>query len=183
MPVYQALALCLVVMFAAMPAHAESPVSTYTPPPPREWSYVSDQVMGGISQGRAQIMTGDGRTYLRLTGDVSTANNGGFIQTRVKLDQRPPAQAQGVVIRARGNGARYFVHLRTTGTILPWQYYQASFDTTDAWQDIRIPFSAFKPSGRLLRATPRARSVTSVGFVAFGHDHAADLSAEWVGLY
>ena len=183
MSTIKTLALCLAVTFAAMPSHADSPVSTYTPPPPREWSYISDQVMGGVSRGQAQIMTADGRTYLHLTGNVSTANNGGFIQTRVALERRPPAGAQGVVIRVRGNGERYFVHLRTTGTILPWQYYQAPFDTTASWQDIRIPFAAFKPSGKLLRATPRAQSVTSVGFVAFGHDYAADLSAEWVGLY
>jgi hypothetical protein len=68
--------------------------------------------------------------YARMTGRVTTANNGGFIQIRKDLGSPPPEGTKGVRLIVRGNGERYFVHLRTSGTLLPWQYYQASFSTT-----------------------------------------------------
>ncbi|MAU54159.1 MAG: NADH ubiquinone oxidoreductase [Roseovarius sp.] len=161
------------------PARPDPVPLDYDPPPLSAWSYVSDQVMGGVSEGGAAV-DGD---HLRLSGEVSTANRGGFIQTRVRLARRFPAGAAGLVIRVRGNGERYFVHLRTTGTVLPWQYYQAGFEAGTDWQVLRLPFTAFRPSGALLRAAPRPGTVTSVGFVAFGRDHRADLEAVWLGLY
>jgi hypothetical protein len=150
---------------------------------PSRWTYVSDTVMGGVSRGRARVETQGDQPVLRLTGKVSTANNGGFIQTRTKLDTPPPADTSGVLIQARGNDQRYFVHLRTTGTTLPWQYYQAAFDVTADWREYRLPFDAFKPSGKLLRDTPQADSIRSVGIVAFGRDHQADISVRLVGFY
>jgi hypothetical protein len=175
----RALVLLLLSLAMTGPARSDPPLPDYSPPPLGAWRYLSDQVMGGVSEGGARI-EGD---HLRLTGEVSTKNRGGFIQSRVALDTPFPADAQGVVIRVRGNGERYFVHLRTTGTLLPWQYYQAAFDTTAEWQDLRLPFSAFRSSGALLRGTPRPETVTSLGFVAYGRDHQADLSAEWLGIY
>lgn len=171
--------LCLILGLAMSGPARSDPMPDYVPPPLGQWSYLGDEVMGGVSQGRARV-EGD---HLRLTGDVSTENRGGFIQTRVQIETRFPEAAQGIVIRVRGNGERYFVHLRTGGTVLPWQYYQAGFDTTGDWQELRLPFAAFEPSGALLRKTPRPETVTSLGFVAYGRDHRADLEAEWLGLY
>jgi len=176
----------LVVLFllgGAPITQAQTDMQTYVPPPPETWQYVSDQVMGGISDGRAQVSGTGTSSHLTLSGDVSTRNRGGFIQTRVDLPSPLPTQAQGLVIRVRGNGEPYFVHLKTRGTRLPWQYYQAGFETSGDWAEIRIPFTAFKPSGRLLRRAPIAGQVTGVGFVAFGRDHRADLSARWIGVY
>jgi len=175
-------AAALALMLAASPLLAEN-MLPYTPPPPTDWSYLGDPVMGGVSKGEARVEGPPEAPHLRLTGTVSTANNGGFIQTRASLTAPLPDGAQGVVLRVRGNGEHYFVHLRTTGTLLPWQYYQARFETTAEWREVRLPFSAFAPSGRMLRATPRPGTVTSLGFVAYGRDHAADLSAVWVGVY
>jgi len=181
MPVRPLIALCASLLLG-MPANAD-PISAYTPPPVTEWRYISDQVMGGVSQGGARAESVDGQMYLRLTGDVSTANNGGFIQARADLDRGFPADAQGVVLQVRGNGEQYYVFLRTRGTILPWQFYKAAFPTSGDWQTVRLPFTAFQPSGRMLRATPLPDTVTSLGIVAYGRDHRADVTARWVGLY
>ena len=147
------------------------------------WAYFSDQVMGGVSQGRAAFEQADGQPVLRLTGTVSTANRGGFIQARAKLDAPLPATAQGVVLNVRGNDQTYFVHLRTSGTVLPWQYYQAPFEVTETWQEVRIPFADFAASGRLLRKTPDVTAVRSLAVAAFGRDHHADLSVRAAGFY
>ena len=48
-----------------------------------DWEYISDQVMGGVSVGKVEILN-DNKLFLRLSGDVSTKNNGGFIQVRKK---------------------------------------------------------------------------------------------------
>lgn len=151
--------------------------------PDGNWTYVSDQVMGGQSEGGARIEYFDAQPVLRLTGDVSTANRGGFIQSRITLDTPPPEGAQGVTLRVRGNGEGYFVHLRTAGTVLPWQYYQAPFPTSEDWTDLRIPFESFVPSGALLRDAIRPQSIQSLGIVAYGRDHRADLSVMWAGFY
>ncbi len=151
--------------------------------PDGRWTYVSDQVMGGQSTGGARIDMADGQPVLRLTGDVSTANRGGFLQTRITLDSPPPDGAQGVTLRVRGNGEGYFVHLRTAGTVLPWQYYQAPFATTDRWTDIRIPFANFAASGKMLRRTIAPATISSLGIVAYGRDHQADISVMWAGFY
>jgi hypothetical protein len=83
----------------------------------------------------------------------------------------------------RGNEQRYFVHLRTSGTILPWQYYQAGFNVTQEWSEVRLPFTDFEASGRLLRAVPRPGSLKSIGIVAFGRDHKAEVDVRKVSFY
>ena len=82
----------------------------------------------------------------------------------------------------RGNAQRYFVHLRTGGTLLPWQYYQAGFEVTESWSDVRLPLDAFKASGALLRDRPEATSLTSVAVVAYGRDHDARIDVREVGF-
>lgn len=143
------------------------------------WTYLADTVMGGVSRGQARMDGG----AIRLTGQVSTANNGGFIQSRTDMPEGLPQGAEGLVIRVRGNGARYVIHLRTRSTRLPWQYYQAGFQATAGWQDIRLPFAAFERSGSLLARVPTPDSVRSIGLVAFGQDYTADVSLAALGVY
>ena len=144
---------------------------------------MTDQVMGGVSTGRISFEEIEGRRCLCLDGDVSLDNNGGFIQVRQLLPSALPEGAEGIALRVRGNGQTYFVHLRTSGTRLPWQYYQASFNAGADWTEVRLPFTAFEPSGRLLRSVPKPGSVKSIGLVAYGRDHAADVSLAEVRFY
>jgi hypothetical protein len=150
---------------------------------PSRWGDFSDQVMGGVSQGQASFEQSGGQTVLRLTGMVSTANDGGFIQARTKLDALLPATAQGIILNVKGNGQTYYIHIRTTWTLLPWRFYQASFEASEDWQEVRIPFGDFAPYGRMLRKTFDAQAVQSMAVVAFGRDHEADLSVRVIGMY
>jgi hypothetical protein len=151
--------------------------------PQVRWRFFTDTVMGGVSTGQMAILSEDGRRFARMTGEVSTANNGGFIQMRIDLEPGAGKGAQGVRLTVRGNDQRYFVHLRTGGTVLPWQYYQAAFDVTGDWGELYLPWSAFRPSGRLLRTEPRAGGLTSVGIVAYGRDHEAHIDLREIGFY
>jgi len=149
------------------------------------WEYIADTVMGGVSEGRVQFVTADDQTVLKLSGNVSTQNNGGFIQARLPLQEALPESAQGIWLKVRGNNQPYFVHLRTSGTLLPWQYYQAKFEVSDTWQVVRLPWSAFEPSegfsSVLLRETPLATKIKSIAIVAFGRDHQADVEVAEIG--
>lgn len=151
--------------------------------PETRWRFAADTVMGGRSSGALHFVTEAGRPHARLTGHVSTANRGGFIQMRQMLAAPPPDSATGVRLIVRGNDQRYFVHLRSMGTVLPWQYYQAGFEVTRDWAEVRLPFDAFAASGALMRTVPRPDSLTSVGIVAFGRDHEADIAVREVGFF
>jgi hypothetical protein len=132
------------VLAAAPPAPADGRmIEEFTMQPEAGWRFFTDSVMGGLSSGAVVFAEEDGELHARMTGRVSTANRGGFIQMRLDLASPPPETATGVRLVVRGNDQRYFVHLRTSGTILPWQYYQAGFDVTRSWSEVRLPFDAF----------------------------------------
>ncbi len=151
--------------------------------PQAKWRFFADTVMGGVSSGQVEFKEEDSVAFARMTGKVSTANNGGFIQIRHELAITPSPDIKGIRLKVRGNGKPYFVHLRTSGTILPWQYYQAGFDATPQWREVKLPLSAFKASGRMLRGIPKATSLRSVAIVAFGMDYDADVQVSEIGFY
>jgi hypothetical protein len=161
----------------------EAMVEDFKFQPESRWRFFADTVMGGVSSGQVQFLSDDAHRFARMTGRVSTENNGGFIQMQRDLPEAPPDGTTGVRLIVRGNDQRYFVHLRTSGTILPWQYYQAGFDVTGEWAEVRLPFTAFVPSGAILRDVLRVGSLRSVAIVAYGRDHAAEIDVREVGFY
>jgi hypothetical protein len=175
--------MLLIALILPALIHAEDAMVDLSLSDPSRWAYFSDQVMGGVSDGRVSFEQVDTVPVLHLTGTVSTANRGGFIQARTKLDTPLPATVRGVVLNVRGNDQTYFIHLRTTRTLFPWQFYQASFEASDTWKEVRIPFDDFAPYGRLLRRTFDVKAVRSLAVAAFGRDHTADLSVRTVGFY
>ncbi len=171
------------------PAMAEGPqigealIEDFTMQPETRWRFFTDQVMGGVSAGGVTFANENGQPFARMTGRVSTANRGGFIQMRRDLTTPPPEGTTGVRLIVRGNDQRYFVHLRTDGTLLPWQYYQAAFDVTESWTEVRLPLATFTASGGLLRRLPAPDSLTSVAVAAYGRDHDARIDVREVGFY
>jgi hypothetical protein len=168
---------------AEVPLSGEALIEDFTMQPETRWRFFTDQVMGGVSTGGVTFAQEDGQTFARMTGHVSTANRGGFIQMRLDLTSPPPEGTTGVRLVVRGNSQRYFVHLRTGGTLLPWQYYQAGFDVTESWVEVRLPLEAFAASGALLRSVPAPGRLTSVAVVAYGRDHDARIDVREVGFY
>lgn len=151
--------------------------------PETRWRFFTDQVMGGVSSGHITFASDVDDPYVRMTGIVSTANRGGFIQMRKDLTEPPPVSAAGIKLMVRGNDQRYFVHLRTSGTLLPWQYYQSGFDVTQDWSEVRLPMTGFVASGVLLRKAPKPNAIRSVAVVAFGRDHEALIDVKDVEFY
>jgi hypothetical protein len=158
-------------------------VEDFTMQPETRWRFFTDQVMGGVSTGSVAFAQENGQTFARMTGRVSTANNGGFIQMQLDLTTPPPDSATGVRLVVRGNSQDYFVHLRTGGTLLPWQYYQAEFNVTENWSEVRLPLTAFIASSAFLRDVPRLSSLTSLAVVAYGRDHDALIDVQQIEFY
>ena len=150
-----------------------------------KWIDITDQVMGGISEMTTVRDDYEGEPALRMRGDVSLENNGGFIQSRLMLQPgRKLVNAsafKGIRIRVRGNGENYALHLRTSRTILPWQYYSASFPTTGQWKTIDVPFSAFKPASLGTPLNPA--KLRSVALVAIKKQMQADVALSRIEFY
>ena len=142
------------------------------------WGYVADGVMGGVSQGQAALEGG----VIRLTGDVSTANNGGFIQVRNRFGGGWPENAEGLRLDVRGNGEEYWVFLRTEGLARVWYSYRASFVAGADWAEVTLPFAAFRPSNDGMPEFDVGQ-VISIGIVAYGRDFEADVSVREIGVF
>jgi len=125
--------------------------------------------------GKVEFFNENNNLYARLTGNVSTENNGGFIQIRRKLKKSSLKGAKFIEITAKGNNQNYFIHLRTSGTLLPWQYYQISFKVVNDFKIFKLPINEFKRSSVFLSKQINPENITSVGVVAFGRDHSADI--------
>ena len=140
-----------------------------------QWRYVADDVMGGVSTGYVEYQIIEEDIIAVLKGNVSTENNGGFIQIRRDLKDINLENANSVKIVAKGNSQKYYIFLRTTGTILPWQYYASEFTVNENFNEFILPIKDFEKSGFLLAKKINPKKITSIGIVAFGRDHLAEL--------
>ena len=148
-----------------------------------EWRLVTDQVMGGISSGTLKVDSYKNQDCLHLQGEVSTENNGGFIQIALDLTTDKSFDAStysGIELKVAGNDETYNVHLRTTNLWFPWQSYRASFKTSSDWQTLFIPFTAFEPyrTGQTLHLDRLKR----IGLVAIGKDFTSNLCLGSIAL-
>jgi hypothetical protein len=151
--------------------------------PSKRWEFITDQVMGGVSNGNITFMNENGANFARMTGNVSLENNGGFIQFRRKVTSHFDKSKQGLELKLRGNKQQYFVHIRTTGTVLPWQYYHAPFSSNSDWKIVRMPFSMFERSSSFLSKKFTAKNIRSIGIVAFGREHEVQLDVEKISIF
>lgn len=158
-------------------------IENFAGDPESRWRFFSDTVMGGVSSGQVQFEHDDDRHWARMTGTVSTANNGGFIQIQRRLELPLPNGFSGVRLVARGNNQRYFIHLRRTRQPTPTAFYRAGFDVTDEWREARLPFSLFTASRRGMPDVLTGTSIASVAVVAFGREHHADIYVSEIGFY
>ena len=145
------------------------------------WEFITDQVMGGISSGNYSFLDENEIKFLRMTGEVSLANNGGFIQVRKKIGKNKVI-FKGISLNARGNNSDYYVHIRTNFTLLPWQYYQAKFSVTREWEVHHLDLKDFKRSGILLPRKINPKNIKSLALVAFGREYKVKLDVSDISL-
>ena len=149
-----------------------------------KWCFVTDKVMGGISEGSLDFKKDNEIYFYRMTGQLSLENNGGFIQFRTKIDNHPKEKSyKGVRLRVRGNNNEYTVHIRTKYLLLPWQYYESAFQATDQWTTIELPFSSFKKSNFYQPSSVSSQDIKTIGIVAIGREFEAQIDLASIELY
>lgn len=150
-----------------------------------DWELISDRVMGGVSSGTLTREVVAGRLANRLRGEVSLANNGGFLQMALDLDPSGAAVDcsgfSGIAIEVFGNGEDYGLHLRTAGLTRPWQSYRQGFRAGGEWRTIRLPFTGFE-AHRTEQPFAPAR-LRRIGLAAIGRAFTADLAVASVSFY
>ena len=150
----------------------------------QQWNFITDQVMGGVSTGKFRVEEVDGVMCYRMTGDVSTKNNGGFIQIRTKLTPEINSKNyNGIYVIVYGNEKNYNIHLRSGLTLAPWQYYSYTFTATKNWRKIIAPFEQFKKSNFYQPKSILGQSIKSVGLVAGFDDFKSDICLSEIGFY
>ena len=155
----------------------------WSPTSANDWQFVSDRVMGGVSSGEVSVSLEGGTPLVQMTGDVSTENNGGFIQVRQQFSGGWPEDTHGLRISAKGNDQTYYVFLRTEGLSRVWYSYRFAFDVSNDWAEFEMALDKFKPSHEGMPKAFKPEIIKSIGFVAYGRDHEADLTVRRVELY
>ena len=130
------------------------------------WEVVNDDVMGGVSTSRFQVLTNGCAVF---SGTVRLENNGGFASVRSAPLRENLTGLTAFVLRVRGDGRRYKFSARI-GAGFDTPPYQLAFTTKRGeWEEQRLPFKDFVPTfrGRLLTDVPALNpaKVTSVGFL------------------
>ena len=151
----------------------------------KRWEFITDQVMGGVSTGEIEFGRWDGLSSLHMTGSISLENNGGFIQARHKLNPKGKyfnaKSFAGIKLNIKGNGESYAIHLRTKNTWLPWQFYQAKFQTDGSWQNLEIKFDEFEPYS--LKKPLDTAKLKSIAVVAIEKEFKADILVDRIAFY
>jgi hypothetical protein len=130
------------------------------------WEVVNDDVMGGVSTSRFQVLTNGCAVF---SGTVRLENNGGFASVRSAPLREDLTDLTVIVLRVRGDGRSYKFSVRT-GAGFDTPLYQLAFTTKRGeWEEHRLPFKDFVPTfrGRILTDVPplNPAKVTSVGFL------------------
>lgn len=149
-----------------------------------DWQMRTDNVMGGVSKGGLTVHEHLGKACLRMQGQVSTENNGGFVQMSLSVSNQimfDAYQYAGVFLEVAGNSESYNLHLRTANLSLPWQSYRATFQATPEWSQVRIPFAEITP--HRVTSPFKQSAIRRIGLVAIGREFTADLCVAKVGLY
>jgi monofunctional biosynthetic peptidoglycan transglycosylase len=109
-----------------------------------EWGAIDDVVMGGRSRSALEAYT-DGAAF---TGHVSLENGGGFASVRTRPGRYDASGATTFVLRARGDGRRYKLTIRTDDGFDGLQYQHPFATAAGEWRDVRLPLSGFHASFR-----------------------------------
>ena len=150
----------------------------------QNWSFFTDGVMGGFSEGSIRLDKINNTLCYRMLGNVTTENNGGFIQIRSQIKPFVNiSNFQGIYLKVYGNNKRYFLHLRTPLTVAPWQYYSYSFNAVDKWTEIKAPFDQFKKSNFYQPNKLLKQKIKSIGVVAGFENFQADICLSEIGFY
>lgn len=161
--------------------HGSTMTQNFTP----DWEFISDGVMGGVSDGALTKETFKGRTAARLLGTVSTENNGGFLQMACDLDPAggvyDASRWSGIELDVLGNDEVYETRLRTSDLDKPWQSFRFEFLASENWTTVQMPFVAFTAHKHNKAFDPTR--LRRLGVLAVGREFHADIAVAQVRFF
>lgn len=109
----------------------------------RPWTVEDDVVMGGVSQGRFELVRGK---FAVFSGRVSLENDGGFSSVQAEFAPRDVSAFRTAKLRVRGDGKSYrFIVESDPGERV---YYVHEFSTGTEWQTVSVPLRSMYPMRR-----------------------------------
>jgi len=177
--------IIILMNFVSLGASAEEIRVPFNKESAKYWGYISDRTMGGISNGQAFLDEDKNNIFARLTGNVSTENNGGFIQLRSTLSfldiNNLEKELRGVRLNTKGNGETYHIFIRTSKTRSYSDFYYATFIANEEWKVVDLPFNEFKH--RFSNSVLDGNDIQTFGIVAYGRDFYSDVSVSEIIFY
>ena len=130
------------------------------------WQIVNDDVMGGASTSRFQVLNSGGAIF---SGQVSLENNGGFASVRSLPASHDLSGCDAFLLQVCGDDRRYKFTVRTEPRF-DAPLYQYVFGTKRGeWEEPRLAFDDFVPTfrGSVLAGVPpiNPAKVCSVGLL------------------
>lgn len=112
-----------------------------------EWRIVNDGVVGGLSKGKVELT--DAGT-MRFFGELSLENNGGFSTVRSEAVDLNLSDDLGLLLLVKGDGRTYEARLESDASYrgMPISFAGEFKTTKGKWQQVKIPFSAFRGTFR-----------------------------------
>lgn len=132
----------------------------------RNWQVVNDGVMGGLSQGNAELTDNS----ILFKGKVSLDNNGGFSSLRSNFSRKKLSSYEQVKIRYRSEGISLAMTLSVSRA---WYVpnYKTSLSSTDGeWKTLTLNLKDFRKHyiGRPMNETLNSNALSEVirlGFI------------------
>lgn len=151
------------------------------------WEGFTDRVMGGKSDIFVRKMSDSEDNYIRMRGQVSIENRGGFIQIKQELSSSlryfDGSVYEGIRLKVRGFDSAYYIFLRTTATIFPWQFYSAPIELGEEWSYVYIPWTDFEKGDYGTCGKLKVNKLKSLALVAYGKEFNAQIDISEIGFY
>jgi hypothetical protein len=96
--------------------------------------------MGGKSLGRFQLSP---EGFGLFEGQISLENNGGFSSIRYQFEKIKVKEGSIITIKLKGDGKNYQFRVKDNSS--NYYSYITSFETSGAWQEIKIPLKGMYP--------------------------------------
>lgn len=145
------------------------------------WDFISDQVMGGGSQGQVVQRQDNDAWVSCLQGQVSLENKGGFIQMQFDLSAVDDlTDFDGIYMTWRGNAPAVAAHLKTSELRQPWQSYKNTVFPSPEWRTDYWRFEQFVPYRTGIPIN--LKQVTRFGLLAIGQAGPVNICVREFGL-
>jgi len=150
------------------------------------WRVVNDGVMGGLSKGNFGV---SGEGILTFRGMLSLENNGGFSSIRTEKVELDLSDADGLLVRAKGDGRTYQMRFGTDARFRGMEVsFMAEFRTKKGeWVEVKIPFTNFKGSFRGMKLKDEVfdpSKISRVGLLlADKNPGEFELNVDWIRTY